>query len=63
MIQQMNDATGAPKLKSKNKDDMMLASLGAIGDTLNKLHEHAGKTKTHNIIRDAEGNMKAVVLE
>lgn len=67
-LQEMNRGIGAPKQlpPDPNKPDPMqpvIDSLGAIHQSLHSLNEHVAKTKTHQIVRDADGNMQAVVMQ
>lgn len=67
-LQEMNRGIGAPKAipPDPNKPDPMqpvIDSLGAIHQSLHSLNEHVAKPKTHHIVRDADGNMQAVVMQ
>lgn len=67
-LQEMNRGIGAPKqlAPDPNKPDPMqpvIDSLGAIHQSLHSLNEHVARPKTHQIVRDADGNMQAVVMQ
>lgn len=67
-LQQMNRGIGAPKTTDHGvarKDDLqpVIHTLGALHETMQKIHEGMNKPRTHQIVRDADGNMQAVVMQ
>lgn len=59
-LDDLNEGIGQRKSR---KDDAVLQSLGAISQHLQSLNDHVAKPKTHQVVRDADGNMQAVVMQ
>jgi regulator of replication initiation timing len=66
-LQDMGAGIGQPKghVAGKRQKEMepVLGALGNIAQTLQQIHDKSNQPKTHQIVRDADGNMQAVVMQ
>lgn len=67
-LQEMNRGVGSPKTTDNGmarKDDLqpVIDTLGALHQTMQNIHAGMNRPRTHQIVRDADGNMQAVVMQ
>lgn len=68
VLQTMDKGIGTPKainmdIAGKSDIQPILHSLGALHQAMQKIHEGMNKPRTHQIVRDADGNMQAVMTQ